>query len=31
MEEKLTEFEKMLRELENKAVPERTCNIDDEN
>jgi len=21
----------MLKELENKAVPERTCNIDDEN
>tara|TARA_R100000544_G_scaffold15368_1_gene7218 strand:- start:709 stop:822 length:114 start_codon:yes stop_codon:yes gene_type:complete len=31
MEEKLTEFEKMLKELENKEVPERTCNIDDEN
>jgi len=31
MEEKLTEFEKMLKELENKAVPKRTCNIDDEN
>ena len=31
MEEKLTEFEKMLRELEKKPVPARTCNIDDEN
>jgi len=31
MEEKLTEFEKMLKELEKKPVPERTCNIDDEN
>ena len=31
MEEKLTEFEKMLKELENKTVPERKWNIDDEN
>ena len=29
-EELLSEFEKMLAELENKPVPERTCNIDDE-
>tara|TARA_R110000772_G_scaffold54188_1_gene123684 strand:- start:7917 stop:8030 length:114 start_codon:yes stop_codon:yes gene_type:complete len=31
MKEKETEFDKMLRNLENKPVPERTCNIDDEN
>tara|TARA_R110000803_G_scaffold27269_4_gene63869 strand:+ start:1625 stop:1738 length:114 start_codon:yes stop_codon:yes gene_type:complete len=30
MKEKETEFDKMLRNLENKPVPERTCNIDDE-
>jgi len=31
MEKKQSEFEKMLEQLENKPVPERTCNIDDEN
>jgi hypothetical protein len=31
MENKETEFEKMLRELEKMPVPERTCSIDDEN
>ena len=30
MKEIETEFEKMLRNLESKPVPERTCNIDDE-
>lgn len=31
MQKKESEFDKMLRELENKPVPERTCNIEDEN
>ena len=31
MEGKSTEFEKMLDRLEKEPVPERTCNIDDEN
>ena len=26
-----TELEKMLKKLQDKPVPERTCNIDDEN
>jgi|TARA_R110001592_G_scaffold27824_1_gene103113 hypothetical protein len=31
MKKKESEFDKMLRDLENKPVPERTCNIEDEN
>ena len=31
MKEEKSEFEKMLEELEKKPVPERTCNIDDQN
>jgi len=31
MDNKETEFEKMLRELEKMPVPKRTCNIDDDN
>lgn len=31
MIEEKSEFEKMLERLEKQTVPERTCNIDDEN
>jgi|TARA_R100001015_G_C4615666_1_gene171695 hypothetical protein len=31
MEKKQSEFEKMLEALEKLPVPERTCNIEDEN
>jgi len=31
MKDKETEFEKMLKNLESIPVPERTCNIDDNN